>query len=67
MRQISTMTIGYFDTSQVVDGDDGLNYYQNLGLGYWAVPLIDMKYNLEHLGGAKYGRLAILDTANTSI
>jgi hypothetical protein len=61
------MTIGYFDTSQVVDGDEGLNYYQNLGLGYWAVVMNEIKYDLEDLGSTKYGRLAVLDTANTSI
>ena len=33
----STIQFGYIDYSEIQGGEDGLNYYSNIGLDVWAV------------------------------
>jgi len=40
--QVSTITFGYIDYNQIRGGEDGFNYYSNIGLNHWAVMLDDM-------------------------
>ena len=67
VRQISTITVGYFDYDQIIGGEDGFNYYANLGLQVWAILMQNVKYDHFGLTENSLGRMAILDTGNTSI
>lgn len=59
--------MGYFDYSQIIGGEEGFNYYANLGLGVWAVLMQNVKYDHEGLTETSLGRMAIIDSGNTSI
>jgi hypothetical protein len=64
---VSTVTLGYIDYNQIKGGEDGFNYYSNIGLNHWAVLMDDVQYNKEGLGMGMGGRMAIIDSGNTSI
>lgn len=64
---MSTITIGYIDYSQIVGGEDGFNYYANLGLGVWAVLMQKVEYDHGPLTQNNLGRMAMIDSGNTSI
>lgn len=67
--QISTLTFGYVDYSQIQGGENGFNYYSNIGVDTWAVMMEDVQYSNMGLGNTNSigGKMAIIDSGNTSI
>lgn len=65
--QVSTITFGYIDYNQIRGGEDGFNYYSNIGLNHWAVMLDDMQYNRMGLSNGNSAKMAVIDSGNTSI
>jgi hypothetical protein len=37
--------MGYIDFDEIVDGEDGANYYSNLGGDYWGLMIDDFMYS----------------------
>ena len=66
-NSVSTVTFGYIDFNEVQGGEDGLNYYTNIGVDHWAVMMDDVQYNKMGLDSSAGGRMAIIDSGNTSI
>ena len=68
-QQVSTITFGYLDYSQVQGGENGFNYYPNIGVNHWAVMMDDVQYSNMGLGSSNTigGKMAIIDSGNTSI
>lgn len=64
---MSTITIGHFDYTQIEGGEDGFNYYANLGLGVWAVLMQKLEYDHSSLTQNNLGRMAIIDSGNSTI
>lgn len=65
-QQVSTVTFGYIDYNQIEGGQDGFNYYNNIGLNYWAVLMDDVTYIDQGLGTSG-PMMAIIDSGNTTI
>jgi hypothetical protein len=63
---VSTVTFGYIDYNQIEGGEDGFNYYSNIGLNTWAVLMDEVEYGPVGLGQSQ-ARMAIIDSGNTSI
>ena len=66
-KQQSAVTFGYIDYNEVEGGEDGFRYYPNIGLNHWAVLLDDMQYDRNGLGMSMGGKMAIIDSGNSSI
>lgn len=64
---ISTITFGYFDYSQIQGGEEGFNYYSNIGLNHWSVLMDNFKYGNAGISGSGNGKMALVDSGNTSI
>ena len=64
---VSTVSFGYIDYNQIEGGEDGFQYYNNIGLNYWAVLMDDVQYDKQGLGMNTGGKMAIIDSGNTSI
>lgn len=64
---MSTISFGYFDYNQIKGGENGFNYYSNIGLNHWAVLMDDIKYDNHDVGGNGGGKMALIDSGNTSI
>ena len=56
-----------WDFSEVFAGENGLNYYPNSGVGYWGVMMDDVSYDSRDIQGSVGGKVAIIDSGNTSI
>ena len=67
ISQVSTITFGYFDYSQIQGGEEGLNYYSNIGLNHWSVHVDNFKYGKDSISGSSNGKMALVDSGNTSI
>jgi hypothetical protein len=44
-HQRSRINMGYVDFDEIVDGEDGANYYSNLGGDYWGLMIDDFMYD----------------------
>jgi hypothetical protein len=64
---VSTVTFGYIDFNEIFGGEEGLNYYSNVGVDHWAIMMDDFQYNNMGLNMPSSGRMAIIDSGNTSI
>ena len=67
LSSISTISFGYFDYNQIDGGEDGMQYYSNIGLNHWAVLMDDIQYGTVPIGGNGGGKMALVDSGNTSI
>lgn len=65
--QVSTVTFGYWDYSEVFGGEEGLNWYPNTAKTHWGVLMDDVSYNNQDIQGSVGGKLALIDSGNTSI
>lgn len=63
----STVTFGYLDYKQVFGGEDGLNWYENIGVDHWAVLMSDVLYGDKDIQGSVGGKMALIDSGNRSI
>lgn len=63
----STVTFGYLDYTQVFGGEDGLNWYENIGVDHWAVLMSDVLYGEKDIQGSVGGKMALIDSGNRSI
>lgn len=64
---ISTITFGFFDYSQIKGGEEGFNYYSNIGLNHWSVLMDNFKYGDGAISGSGNGKMALIDSGNTTI
>lgn len=69
LDKVSTINFGYYDVDQVVNGEAGLNWYQNMGNETWSIVMDDIKFAGRDLQppnqpGAK---LAHIDSAGMHI
>ena len=63
----STITFGYYDLSNVKNGEDGLNWYLNVGDASWAVWLDDIKLDGKDIQTRAGAKVAHIDSANLFI
>jgi len=61
------LTFGYIDDNEIQGGEDGMSYYTNIGVDHWAFMMDDVQYNHMGLQSSSGGRMAIIDSGNTSI
>ena len=54
------ITFGRFDSNEVKGGEEGMNYYDNLGKGRWALNISEVSYDDEDILDSK---LAVIDSA----
>jgi hypothetical protein len=67
-NSVSTVSFGYYDFNQIMYGEQGLSYFDNIGLNVWALILKDMKFKSQSLQTGNQGeRMAVIDSANTTI
>lgn len=66
-NSVSSLSFGYLDFNEIKEGEDGLNYYSNIGVDHWAVMMDDFQYNNMGLSDSEGGKMAIIDSGNTSI
>ena len=64
---VSTVTFGYWDYNEIFGGEEGLNWYPNTATSHWGVIMDDVQYNNQDIQGAVGGKLALIDSGNTSI
>jgi hypothetical protein len=64
---VSTVTFGYWDYPEIFGGEDGLNWYPNSATSHWGVIMDDVQYNNQDIQGTVGGKLALIDSGNTSI
>lgn len=66
---ISTVNFGYFDYEEVKYGQRGLYYFPNSAdnSDYWAVSMIDLTYGEVDLNLKGNKKLALIDSANSTI
>lgn len=66
-HRVSTITFGYFDMSNIKDGEDGLIPYKNEGKDNWSLDLYDIMYNGKTLEKNAVSKPAHIDTAEPYI
>lgn len=59
--------MGYIDFDEIVDGEDGANYYSNLGGDYWGLMIDDFMYADQDMTDNQQAKIAFIDSANTTI
>lgn len=72
VSQSSTVSFGYVDLSQVVNGEDGLSYFSNVGFNEWALLVDHILYNgvaADNTEGKSvvHTKIALIDSGNSSI
>ena len=55
----------FFD--KIVDGEEGLNYYSNLGRDHWGLMMDDFMYHGVDMTDQTGAKIAIIDSANVTI
>ena len=63
----SKLTFGYLDYTQIEDGEDGLNYYSNLGRDNWGLMMDDFMYNGIDMTEGQGPKVAIIDSGNVTL
>lgn len=66
-HQRSRINMGYIDFDEIVDGEDGANYYSNLGGDYWGLMIDDFMYDSTDMTDNQQAKVAFIDSANTTI
>jgi len=66
-HQRSRINMGYIDFDEIVDGEDGANYYSNLGGDYWGLMMDDFAYGDVDMTENQQQKIAFIDSANTTI
>jgi len=66
-NSISTISFGFFDYSQIAGGEEGFNYYSNIGLNHWSVLMDSFKYGEAAISGTSNGKMALIDSGNMTI
>ena len=66
-NSVSQITFGFFDYNQVQYGEDGLNYYKNIGEDHWAILMDDVRYDHQDIQSTVGGKVAIIDSSNKTI
>ena len=64
---VSTVSFGFIDYNQIAGGDEGFNYYTNIGINHWAVLMDDVQYMKNGIGLGQGGKMAVIDSGNTTI
>jgi len=67
LNSISELHMGYYDFGEVRNGEAGVNYYENIGQGQWALMLEDMQYDNQFVEINYGGKMALIDSGNTTI
>lgn len=65
--KISIITFGYFASSHIQGGEEGLNWYPNLGTDSWMVMLDDLMFNGQDLQTRPGAKKAHIDSAGMYI
>jgi len=63
----STITFGFYDLNNVKNGEEGLNWYLNVGADSWAVWLDDIKLDGKDIQTRPGAKVAHIDSANLFI
>ena len=67
----SSIGFGEIEGAKIVNGEDGLNYYSNVGQNRWAMLMDHLKYGKEGLRPDDYEyvetKIALIDSGNSSI
>jgi hypothetical protein len=66
-KVVSQINFGYFDYGEVYGGIDGFSWLDNKGEDLWAVALEDLKIGDREIQTEMGGKMAIIDSGNTSI
>lgn len=66
-HQRSRVSFGYIDFDEIEDGEDGANYYSNLGRDKWGLMMDDFYYNNVDMTEGQGPKIALLDSANVTI
>ena len=66
-HQRSRINMGYIDFDEIVGGEDGANYYSNLGGDYWGLMIDDFMYADKDMTDNQQAKVAFIDSANTTI
>ena len=64
--QESAIDFGIINFNEVVEGENGLSYHQNMGLNFWGLALNDVEYGKEPMISLD-SILAVIDTGNFTI
>lgn len=59
--------IGGINYGEIVNGEEGINYYSNLAIGKWGLLMHDFKYNDRDMTGPHVAKIALIDSGNSSI
>ena len=63
----SEVHFGSFNVDEIDGGEEGVNYYSNLGNGKWGLLMDDFLYNGEDMTGNHMAHIALIDSGNSSI
>jgi hypothetical protein len=63
----SRISFGFIDFSEIEDGENGLNFYSNLGRDHWGLMMDDLMYNGMDMTDGQGPKVAIIDSGNITI
>ena len=63
----SEIHFGSFNVDEIEGGEEGVNYYSNLGNGKWGLLMDDFLYNGQDMTGNHMAHIALIDSGNSSI
>lgn len=67
----SSIGFGEIEGAKIVDGEEGLRYYSNVGQNRWAMLMDHLKYGKESLRDDDFEyvetKIALIDSGNSSI
>ena len=66
-NQQSVITLGQIFLTEVENGEEGLNYYNNMAIGKWGLALESMTYGALEISAYDQMKLAFIDSGNFSI
>ena len=63
----SQVLIGGVNYVEIQNGGDGMNFYSNLAIGKWGLLMDDLKYGTIDMDRSHKGKIALIDSGNSSI
>lgn len=65
--QMSQVAFGEILYSEIDGGEDGTNFYSNLGRNQWGLLIDDFLYNDQDMTNGQRAKIALIDSGNVSI
>lgn len=66
-QEQSHIQFGSINYDEIVDGEDGVSWYANLGVGQWGLLMDEFKYNDIDVSIDNHAMMGIIDSGNSSI